>query len=141
MGLKNFRGKKSQASANMKRPTRSFSSLIYEALKEKGPMNVSEIYNYLQRTYPYFKTKDSGNWKNSIRHNLSLNEGFKKGGKGLGKGHLWQIDPDVEVTFLKDCVKPPKKPFSKKLSSLKADKEVVLVSPNRRRTLSFTRNN
>lgn len=41
-------------------------------------------------------------WKNSVRHNLSLNECFIKLPKGLGrpgKGHYWTVDPASELMF------------------------------------------
>ena len=41
-------------------------------------------------------------WKNSVRHNLSLNECFIKLPKALGrpgKGHYWTIDPAQEFMF------------------------------------------
>ena len=41
-------------------------------------------------------------WKNSVRHNLSLNECFIKLPKALGrpgKGHYWTIDPASEYMF------------------------------------------
>jgi hypothetical protein len=41
-------------------------------------------------------------WKNSVRHNLSLNECFIKLPKGLGrpgKGHYWTVDPASEMMF------------------------------------------
>lgn len=41
-------------------------------------------------------------WKNSVRHNLSLNECFHKLPKALGrpgKGHYWTIDPAQEYMF------------------------------------------
>ena len=41
-------------------------------------------------------------WKNSVRHNLSLNECFIKLPKALGrpgKGHYWTVDPSQEYMF------------------------------------------
>uniref|UniRef100_UPI00358F5B89 forkhead box protein N4-like n=1 Tax=Myxine glutinosa TaxID=7769 RepID=UPI00358F5B89 len=56
-----------------------FSCLITLALKgsRTGRLPVSEIYRFLTRNFPYFKTAPDG-WKNSIRHNLSLNKCFRK---------------------------------------------------------------
>ncbi|GFQ96535.1 forkhead box protein N1 [Trichonephila clavata] len=48
--------------------------------------------------FPYFKTAPNG-WKNSVRHNLSLNKCFEKIEKPVGnnstqrKGYLWAMNP------------------------------------------------
>ena len=48
--------------------------------------------------FPYFKAEDD-RWKNSVRHNLSMNPHFRKGDKSKhGAGHLWVLaDYDSEV--------------------------------------------
>ena len=50
--------------------------------------------------FPYFKAEDE-RWKNSVRHNLSMNPHFRKGNKAKhGSGHLWvlaDIDEDPTV--------------------------------------------
>ena len=47
--------------------------------------------------FHYFKAEDD-RWKNSVRHNLSMNPHFRKGGKAKqGSGHLWVLaDYDKE---------------------------------------------
>lgn len=42
---------------------------------------LSEIYQYLHTQFPFFRGQYTG-WKNSVRHNLSLNEVFIKLPKG-----------------------------------------------------------
>ena len=54
-----------------------------------------------QQKFPFFRGSYQG-WKNSVRHNLSLNECFIKLPKALGrpgKGHYWTIDPAQEYMF------------------------------------------
>ncbi|CAO2587110.1 Forkhead box protein N3 [Lemmus lemmus] len=38
---------------------------------------VKDIYNWILEHFPYFANAPTG-WKNSVRHNLSLNKCFKK---------------------------------------------------------------
>ncbi|KAH9415468.1 hypothetical protein DERP_010324 [Dermatophagoides pteronyssinus] len=55
--------------------------------------NSSDIYQYILDNYSYFRNRGPG-WRNSIRHNLSLNDCFMKAGRSAnGKGHYWAIHP------------------------------------------------
>ena len=59
-------------------------------------MTLSEIYEYVETKFPYYKSVGGG-WKNSIRHNLSLNAIFQKQPRARdepGKGSYWIINPD-----------------------------------------------
>ncbi|CAG0893559.1 unnamed protein product [Cyprideis torosa] len=55
-------------------------------------MTVSAIYKWILERFPFFKSKD-GRWKNSVRHNLSINPQFQKGSKSRN-GHLWTLAYD-----------------------------------------------
>lgn len=61
------------------KPPLSFSSLIFLAIEDSNDkaLPVKEIYAWIVAHYPYFKTAPTG-WKNSVRHNLSLNKCFQK---------------------------------------------------------------
>ncbi|XP_023834499.1 forkhead box protein N4-like [Salvelinus sp. IW2-2015] len=80
------------------KPIYSYSCLISMALKNSktGSLPVSEIYTFMKEHFPYFKTAPDG-WKNSVRHNLSLNKCFEKvenKTSGLSrKGCLWALNP------------------------------------------------
>uniref|UniRef100_A0A286ZYZ4 Fork-head domain-containing protein n=1 Tax=Sus scrofa TaxID=9823 RepID=A0A286ZYZ4_PIG len=78
-------------------PIYSYSCLIAMALKNSktGSLPVSEIYSFMKEHFPYFKTAPDG-WKNSVRHNLSLNKCFEKVENKMSgssrKGCLWALN-------------------------------------------------
>jgi hypothetical protein len=64
-------------------------------------MVLSDIYKWVLTHYPYFRNKGPG-WKNSVRHNLSLNDCFVKAGRSPnGKGNYWAINPENYEDFRK----------------------------------------
>ncbi|KAM4693131.1 forkhead box protein N2 [Discoglossus pictus] len=100
---------KSSASS---KPPYSFSLLIYMAI-EHSPnkcLPVKEIYSWILDRFPYFATAPTG-WKNSVRHNLSLNKCFRKversHGKVNGKGSLWCVDPEYKPNLVQALKKQP----------------------------------
>lgn len=76
------------------KPTQSYIGLIAEAIlsSPEEKLILSDIYGFILGNYPYFRNKGTG-WRNSIRHNLSLNDCFVKAGRSQnGKGHFWAIN-------------------------------------------------
>ncbi|XP_068154830.1 uncharacterized protein [Drosophila tropicalis] len=74
-----------------KKPPFTYTELIEYALEDKGELTVSGIYQWISDRFPYYKSNDD-RWKNSVRHNLSINPHFRKGVKApQGAGHLWAI--------------------------------------------------
>ena len=77
------------------KPQHSYIGLIAMAILSipEGKLVLSDIYQHILQNYPYFRTRGPG-WRNSIRHNLSLNDCFIKVGRSAnGKGHYWAIHP------------------------------------------------
>ncbi|XP_055331623.1 forkhead box protein M1-like [Paramacrobiotus metropolitanus] len=93
------------------KPPYSYSAMVTIALKnsKNGRMTVRDIYNFMCKHYPYFRTASAG-WKNSVRHNLSLNPGFLKifTESGPAKARTacrWAINPDRYAKLNEDVLK------------------------------------
>ncbi|XP_055842277.1 uncharacterized protein LOC129909246 [Episyrphus balteatus] len=84
-----------------KKPPFTYTELIEYALEDKGELTVSGIYQWISDRFPFYKSNDD-RWKNSVRHNLSINPHFRKGVKApQGAGHLWTISSgDSEENIL-----------------------------------------
>ncbi|XP_033624654.1 forkhead box protein N3-like [Asterias rubens] len=101
------------------KPPFSFSCLIFMAI-EDSPLKrlpVKDIYQWIQDHFPYFHNAPTG-WKNSVRHNLSLNKCFRKVDKikgqislSIGKGSLWCVDPEYRPNLLQALRKTPYHPY------------------------------
>ncbi|XP_013401354.1 forkhead box protein N3 isoform X2 [Lingula anatina] len=98
------------------KPPYSFSCLIFMAIEDSPQkrLPVKDIYNWILTHFPYYQNAPTG-WKNSVRHNLSLNKCFKKvekeRGQSIGKGSLWCIDPDYRPNLLQALRKTPYHPY------------------------------
>ncbi|CAD5206819.1 unnamed protein product [Bursaphelenchus okinawaensis] len=85
------------------KPPYSYIGLIAMAIlsSPERKMLLSEIYTWIAMEYSYFRNRGSG-WRNSVRHNLSLNDCFVKVDRAAnGKGHYWTIHPANLADFLK----------------------------------------
>lgn len=69
-----------------RKPPLSFACMIFMAV-ESSPtktLPVKDIYDWVMWKFPYYRNAPTG-WKNSVRHNLSLNKCFKKVDRYCGK--------------------------------------------------------
>lgn len=86
------------------KPPYSYIALIAMAIEESPNkrLTLSEINEYLMKKFEFFRGSYTG-WRNSIRHNLSLNECFIKvlrdPSRPWGKDNYWTINPNSEYTF------------------------------------------
>ena len=103
--LSNVLKKRQNPNHMMERPIFSYSFLIALSLlsSPKNQLTLSEICQWITEAFPYFKYSRSINWRNSIRHNLSLNGAFQKTTKSSdGKSHLWTFQEGHEGKYFKD---------------------------------------
>ena len=78
------------------KPPFSYIAMISKAILEsaEGRLLLCDIYSYIRGHYSYYrKSNDSSNraWRNSIRHNLSLNECFIKCGRAENGKVIFRI--------------------------------------------------
>ncbi|XP_029660667.1 uncharacterized protein LOC115234075 isoform X1 [Formica exsecta] len=108
------------------KPPYSFSCLIFMAIEDSPvkALPVKEVYAWILDHFPYFRNAPTG-WKNSVRHNLSLNKCFRKVEKAppsifqnLGKGSLWMVDAQYRPNLIQALSRAPfPPPTTQNLSS------------------------
>ncbi|KAF7433325.1 hypothetical protein PC9H_005275 [Pleurotus ostreatus] len=106
------------------KPFYPYSTLIRYAIKGSPNQRLllEDIYYAIESRFPYFRTAPSG-WKNSVRHNLSLNPCFEKVPRPLtdrGKGSYWVVNDNVDPRTGVHRIRK-KKTKSSKRSSEEAD--------------------
>lgn len=89
------------------KPPYSYAQMIGMAiLRAKGrKLTLAQIYDWISRTFAFYREDPKQGWHNSIRHNLSLNKAFGKTERPKGdpgKGCYWVILEGMEGQFLKD---------------------------------------
>ncbi|KAK0537479.1 hypothetical protein OC842_001625 [Tilletia horrida] len=91
------------------KPTQPYPNLIRLTLltSATGRLTLSELYEAMAEHFPWFKSQGMS-WKNSIRHNLSINSAFLRVEKpqrdARDKGSLWFVDTRIEPA----SVRPPR---------------------------------
>ena len=85
-----------------RKPSLSYIALISLAIlaSPSQQLTLADIYEWIRRRFPYYRHTEAPSWRNSIRHNLSLNECFvKKGRCERRKCSFWTIHPAVVDDF------------------------------------------
>ncbi|KAJ2485447.1 hypothetical protein EV174_001716 [Coemansia sp. RSA 2320] len=90
-----------------RRPPYSYTALIAQAIiiSENKQLTLREIYDSINDTYPQICMGPDIGWQNTIRHNLSLNQCFKRiprhqlspslSSRLRGKGSYWTVDVEL----------------------------------------------
>ncbi|XP_039670662.1 forkhead box protein Q1a [Perca fluviatilis] len=95
---------KSKPYTRRPKPPFSYIALIAMAIRDSssGRLTLAEINDYLMKRFPFFRGSYTG-WRNSVRHNLSLNDCFLKvlrdPSRPWGKDNYWMLNPHSEYTF------------------------------------------
>jgi hypothetical protein len=94
------------------KPAFTYGQLISQAImnSENEMATLNEIYEFMKRHYAHYRRPEFfKGWQNSIRHNLSLNAGFKvkqRGPEDTGKGGYWCFSPDMRDQMMADAWGP-----------------------------------
>ncbi|EGT56169.1 hypothetical protein CAEBREN_31521 [Caenorhabditis brenneri] len=82
------------------KPPYSYSQLIRFAIEDSTDKRctLADIYSYITKNFEFYRCNRNSSWKNSIRHNLSLNKQFNRIERADGDRRGWWI-----------CVDPPAK--------------------------------
>lgn len=78
------------------KPNYSYTHLIFMAIESTPQkcMTVNQIYNWCESNFPFYKHAGVG-WKNSLRHNLSINKSFKR----LPRDSRVSLSPFIVFSF------------------------------------------
>lgn len=78
------------------KPNYSYTHLIFMAIESTPQkcMTVNQIYNWCESNFPFYKHAGVG-WKNSLRHNLSINKSFKR----LPRDSRVSLSPVIVFSF------------------------------------------
>ncbi|XP_077951046.1 forkhead box protein J2 isoform X2 [Gasterosteus aculeatus] len=92
------------------KPPHSYATLIAMAIAAapERKLSLNDIYTWISDRFPHYSRAGRG-WKNSIRHNLSLNKCFRKVPRPQsdpGKGSYWTMDGPAEESQVRGHKRP-----------------------------------
>ncbi|XP_069765847.1 forkhead box protein Q1b [Narcine bancroftii] len=123
---------KSKTYTRRPKPPYSYIALIAMAIRDSatGRLTLAEINDYLMKKFPFFRGTYTG-WRNSVRHNLSLNDCFVKvlrdPSRPWGKDNYWMLNPNSEYTFADGVFRRRRKRIGRKPLKEPGDQHVPEV--------------
>ena len=124
------------------KPPLSYIALIAMAIRESPTqrLTLSEINDYLMSKFEFFRGSYTG-WRNSIRHNLSLNECFIKvlrdPSRPWGKDNYWMINPKSEYTFADGVFRRRRRRLTKRNGTVKHATTLMTYNDNVRQEMNY----
>ncbi|KAM5268001.1 forkhead box protein Q1 [Hipposideros larvatus] len=115
-------GARSKPYTRRPKPPYSYIALIAMAIRDSagGRLTLAEINEYLMGKFPFFRGSYTG-WRNSVRHNLSLNDCFVKvlrdPSRPWGKDNYWMLNPNSEYTFADGVFRRRRKRLSHRVAA------------------------
>ncbi|XP_074507543.1 forkhead box protein Q1-like [Sebastes fasciatus] len=125
---------KSKPYTRRPKPPFSYIALIAMSIRDStsGRLTLAEINDYLMKRFPFFRGSYTG-WRNSVRHNLSLNDCFLKvlrdPSRPWGKDNYWMLNPQSEYTFADGVFRRRRKRIDKKKFSSREEQPDVSEEP------------
>ncbi|XP_059197824.1 forkhead box protein Q1b [Centropristis striata] len=141
-------GSKGKPYTRRPKPPYSYIALIAMAIRESssGRLTLAEINDYLMKKFPFFRGSYTG-WRNSVRHNLSLNDCFLKvlrdPSRPWGKDNYWMLNPHSEYTFADGVFRRRRKRISKRSAKEQESPDILsedtrLPAPEERVGVKFS---
>ena len=98
--LSEFVNPEPNESNDLKKPKMSYAELIKESLMKNPDVKVTstDIYKTISASYPYYKMENK-DWKNSIRHCLTIYDIFTK--LSQDRGSFWKLTENLSESDLK----------------------------------------